>query len=112
MAPGQCGHCVPCLIRRAAIKKAFGSDPTKYVALPDLQDAALDTRTAVGEHVRSFQVMNARLRRAPSLARIIVRKPGPLSDYGDDEVRRYAGVFRRGIFEVGEALSTVDARPL
>src|SRR6266481_4635178 len=82
LAPGHCGYCVPCLIRRAAIEKAFGNDPTTYT-IPELAARAMDSESAEGEHIRSFQMMARRLAGRPPLARILVHKTGPLSDYAD-----------------------------
>lgn len=98
-APGHCGFCVPCLIRRSAMIAAFGKDPTKYT-ITDLRGQKLNSRAAEGEHVRSFQMMARRLKRRHGLERILVHKSGPLSDYTSTEVRKYADVFRRGIEEV------------
>jgi 7-cyano-7-deazaguanine synthase in queuosine biosynthesis len=107
LAPRHCGFCVPCLIRRAAITSAFGADPTTYT-IPDLGARPLDSKSAEGEHVRSFQMMARRLAQRPVLARILVHKSGPLSDYPDGDVAEYTDVFRRGIEEV----DTVTGRAL
>ena len=80
LSQGHCEYCVPCLIRRAAIKRAFGTDSTDYPGMPNLTDHSLDPGSAEGEHVRSFQMMARRLRRQPALASILVHKSGPLSD--------------------------------
>lgn len=106
----HCGYCVPCLIRRASINAAFGNDPTTYT-IPDLAAARLDSKSAEGEHVRSFQMMVRRLAQRPALARIIVHKSGPLSDYGDNEIAEYASVFARGIAEVANIVNPVIVRP-
>jgi 7-cyano-7-deazaguanine synthase in queuosine biosynthesis len=106
----HCGFCVPCLIRRAAILAAFRSDPTIYT-LPDLAAQALNAKNAEGEHVRSFQMMARRLTQKPGLARILVYKSGPLSDYPDTEIAEYAAVFRRGIEEVAEIVKPLVVRP-
>jgi 7-cyano-7-deazaguanine synthase in queuosine biosynthesis len=97
--PGHCGFCVPCLIRRSAMKFAFGLDPTTYT-ISDLQARKLNSKAAEGEHVRSFQMMAQRLKRHPGIEKILVHKSGPLSDYSAAEVANYADVFRRGIEEV------------
>ncbi|OOG24358.1 hypothetical protein B1C78_08980 [Thioalkalivibrio denitrificans] len=109
---GHCGYCVPCLIRRASIKAAFGHDRTDYVIIPDLMSRTLDASRAEGEDVRSFQMTASRLKRKPDLARLLVHKPGPLSDYTDGEIAAYADVFRRGIAEVGKLVENVKVRPL
>lgn len=110
LAPGHCGSCVPCLIRRSAMTSTFRQDPTKYT-IEDLRDRPLDSKAAEGEHVRSFQMMAGRLKRRPGLERILVHKSGPLSDYTDAEVTQYADVFRRGIEEVDRVTGRVVVRP-
>jgi hypothetical protein len=110
LAPGHCGYCVPCLIRRAAIETAFGKDPTTYT-IPDLTARALDSRSAEGEHIRSFQMMAERLRARPDLATILIRKPGPLADYGDADIAAYAAVFARGIAEVSRIIGKTVVKP-
>ena len=109
---GHCGYCVPCLIRRASIEKAFGHDPTAYTIVPDLAAHTLDAGKVESEHVLSFQMMAARLNKNPSLAKILVHKSGPLSDYNDDEIMSYAAVFQRGIKEVEGVVSKAKVKPL
>ena len=99
-----------CLIRRAAIVKAFQNDPTTYT-LADLAAQSLDSKSAEGEHIRSFQMMARRLEERPALARILIYKSGPLSDYPDSDITAYAGVFARGIEEVSEIVSPIVVRP-
>ena len=106
----HCGHCVPCLIRRAAIVAACGNDPTTYT-LANLTAAPLDSKRAEGEHIRSFQMMARRLAQRPSLSRLLVHKSGPLSDYMEAEIADYAGVFARGIAEVAAIVNPVVVRP-
>jgi hypothetical protein len=110
LPPGHCGHCTPCLIRRAAINVAFGKDPTSY-SIPNLAAKPLNGRSAESEHVRSFEMMWRRLTKSPGIEEIIVHKPGPLSDYPDSDIAAYAAVFRRGIEEVGKALKGVVVKP-
>lgn len=104
---GHCGHCLPCLIRRASLGK---TDTTPY-NLPDLQARILNTNQAEGQQVRSFQVAIARLAARPELAKILIHKPGPLYDFPDrqDEL---AEVYQRGLKEVGRLLAGVRASPL
>jgi hypothetical protein len=111
LAAGHCGHCVPCLIRRAAIEAALGlgNDPTSYT-LADLRSHPLDSSQAEGREVRSFQLAIERLRTKPSLAKLLIHKPGPLNDE-KERLDRWAEVYRRGLEEVGQLLSGVRARP-
>ncbi|MBI3805646.1 MAG: hypothetical protein HY282_17995 [Nitrospirae bacterium] len=110
LAPGHCGFCVPCLIRRAAVTSAFGDDPTTYT-IADLRRRPLDSKSAEGEHVRSFQMMARRLSQRPALARVLVYKSGPLSDYPESDVTEYADVLRRGIQEVDTITGQALVRP-
>jgi 7-cyano-7-deazaguanine synthase in queuosine biosynthesis len=107
--PKNCGHCVPCLIRRAAIKRGFGEDDTDY-QLEEIEDAELDSRDAKGEHVRSFQLAISRLRNRPGDARFDIHKPGPLIDFPDDW-GDYETVYREGLEEVADLIANVEARP-
>jgi len=110
LPPGHCGFCVPCLIRRAAIASAFGADRTNYT-IKNLRAQPLNSKSRVGEHVRSFQMMARRLRRQPSLATMLVHKSGPLSAHSAGEIDQYADVFRRGIAEVEAITRRVVVEP-
>lgn len=109
-SPQHCGHCVPCLIRRASLVAGFGADSTTY-AVANLRARPLDANKAEGEHVRSFQLALARLRAQPWRARFDIHKPGPLVDHPDD-LEAYEKVYREGMLEVGKILRGVQARPL
>lgn len=104
---GHCGYCLPCLIRRASLA---GNDPTDY-GVPDLTAYTLDTRQAEGQQVRSFQLAIRRLAKRPELAKVLIHKPGPLSDH-PDRIEAYAEVYRRGLEEVGAILTDVRTAPL
>lgn len=106
----HCGFCVPCLIRRAAILHGLGADPTTYT-VSDLGAQVLDTRKAIGEQVRSFQVAISRLHERPSLAALLIHKPGPLSDNSPEEKQALGEVYRRGLAEVGVILADVRTGP-
>ncbi|NIJ87524.1 7-cyano-7-deazaguanine synthase in queuosine biosynthesis [Xanthomonas campestris] len=107
--PKNCGHCVPCLIRRAALLHGFGADDTEY-QLEELGARALDSTRAAGEHVRSFQFAIAQLAARPQRARFDIHKPGPLTDHPGDWVA-YEQVYRDGISEVAALLNGVVSRP-
>ena len=57
----HCGHCLPCIIRRAAMYHAFGkNDPSEYL-YSDI--AAIESnRDLVGEQLRSFSVCNSEIK--------------------------------------------------
>jgi hypothetical protein len=107
----HCGFCLPCLIRRAAIKAGLGKDdPTTYT-LADLTAQNLDTRRAEGRQVRSFQLAIDRLKKEPRLASILIHKPGPLSSESAARQASLADVYRRGMIEVGKLLKGVQTTP-
>ena len=110
LSPRHCGYCVPCLIRRASLKKGLGiADPTLYT-IPDLVAQTLFSDRSEGKDVRSFQLLAARIKKQPELAKILVHKPGPLIDVRS-ELPAYVDVFRRGISEVAALLVGVTAKP-
>ena len=110
LSPRHCGTCVPCLIRRASLAAGLGAnDNTAYVT-QSLTSHVLDTRIAEGEHVRSFQLMIAKLKANPRAANVLVGIPGPLND-APGERAAYVGVFQRGMAEVAALLASVTARP-
>jgi hypothetical protein len=57
--------------------------------------------------VRAFQYAVARLAERPDLARVLVHKPGPLLE-DIAHLEGLAGVYSRGITEVGELLRDVE----
>jgi hypothetical protein len=108
----HCGYCLPCLIRRAALLKGLGpgADTTVYT-IDDLTSRTLNTRQSEGAQVRSFQLAIERLRTRPDLAPILIHKPGPLFDESPARRALLAGVYRRGLEEVGTLLTGVRTQP-
>jgi hypothetical protein len=106
----HCGYCLPCLIRRAAINKGLGADPTTYT-VSNLAQNDLDTRQAEGQQVRSFQFAISRLQERPELASILIHKPGPLIDHTRHEQELLAAVYKRGLDEVASLLANVRTKP-
>jgi len=107
--PGHCGHCMPCLIRRAALLSAFGKDSTPY-RLSKLR-GKLNSKEASGAHIRSFQIALEKMKSSPRYASIAVGIPGPLTDC-PDEIPELITVYKRGMHEVGELLKKVNTAPL
>jgi hypothetical protein len=106
----HCGYCLPCLIRRAAVRSGLGTDATTYT-IADLAQRVLDTRQAEGQEVRSFQLAIRRLQREPDLAALLIYKPGPLLDQTPAQRIALAGVYSRGLAEVAALLANVRAEP-
>jgi hypothetical protein len=102
----HCGYCLPCLIRRAALS---AKDPTPYT-VANLKAEVWNPKQAKGEQIRSFQFAIERLRQRPDLAKLLIHKPGPLSDNpgNHDEL---AEVYRRGLKEVAALLAGVRTGP-
>lgn len=108
----HCGYCLPCIIRRAAIATGFarGNDPTTY-SITNLKSQALDTRQAVGQQVRSFQLAIKRIQDNPAIVKLLIHKPGPLTDVSPADIAALAEVYRRGMTEVAGLLNRVRALP-
>jgi hypothetical protein len=106
----HCGFCLPCLIRRAVIKRGIQwADPTTYT-LADLKAAPLNTSEAECTQVRSFQFAIARLLQKPHLASILIHKSGSLVDEDATRQNALADVYLRGMNEVGTLLKFVITR--
>lgn len=108
LGAGHCGFCLPCLIRRAALRGI--GDSTTYT-LSDLTAGELDTREARGQQVRSFQFAIEQIRQTPARAALYIHKPGPLSDESPARQAALADVYRRGLAELGQLLAGVRAGP-
>ncbi|HAT3869055.1 Qat anti-phage system QueC-like protein QatC [Legionella pneumophila serogroup 2] len=103
----HCGHCVPCIIRRAAVNHVWqsGEDKTSY-SPPDIFEKPLDSRKAEGIQIRAFQYALINLNNNPSSLPMLIHKPGPLLEdiaILDDLI----GVYKRGMKEVESFLQGV-----
>jgi hypothetical protein len=107
----HCGYCLPCLIRRAALRAAWGpgADPTPYT-LDDLEARTLDPLQAEGQQIRSLQLAVARLASRPELAALLIHKPGPLTK-DRAELNALADMYTRGLGEVRALLQNVRTAP-
>lgn len=105
LSPQHCGFCVPCLIRRAAMKKAFGlrNDCTEYTE-ESINTIVHSHSNATGIQLRSFQLAINRIKRQPNLAKILIHKPGPLSNDAR-YLEKLAEVYTRGLLEVDEFIN-------
>lgn len=101
-SPQHCGYCVLCLIRRAAMTKAFGAgnDPTKYY-YERISDIRANHAMAEGIQLRSFEMAIHRIHITPALAKLLIYKSGSME--GDAEyINQLADVYLRGLQEVEE----------
>lgn len=106
-ATKHCGYCFPCLIRRASLVSL--GDPTTY-GVPNLRAEKWDPNTAKGEQIRSLQLAIERLHSRPGIEKLLVHKPGPLTDH-PQAVAQLSGVYKRGLEEIAVLLQGVQTRP-
>lgn len=105
-APKHCGYCVPCIIRRAAMNKAFRKekDGTPYL-IDCVSEIITNHAKGKGVQLRSFQIAIKKIKEQPQLAKILVHKSGPLS--GDSAyLQKLSDVYRRGLLEVDEFITS------
>lgn len=99
--PGtHCGYCVPCIIRLSSMKAA-GFD-IKDAAFFDIANNKSEPKTAKGRDRRGFELAIERVKNLSSL-RLVgeVLQSGPLPP---EDIREYAGVYKRGLDEVADLL--------
>ena len=107
----HCGHCMPCIIRRSAIAKAFSDDITGYrLTDAELRQRELNSRKAEGQNYRAFLYALHKLASNPEAAHVLIHKSGPL-DGSYDELSGYVDLYRRGMWEVKEFVTGVRTRP-
>jgi len=105
--PAQhCGYCVPCLIRRAAIHKAYGfkKDTTTY-SIKSIVEIINAHAKNKGEQLRSFQVAIKKIIDNPELRKILIYKNGRL-DGDSDYIEQLSGVYYRGLLEVNSFINS------
>lgn len=100
----HCGYCLPCLIRRAAMHKAFDDDPTNY-AIDDIARMCSDRVGEQGVQIRSIQYAAEKIKNHPGIEKLLIYKPGPL---GNDEqyLSELADTYKRGILEVDDFIQS------
>ena len=98
LSPQHCGYCVPCIIRRAAMHKAFGDDGTVY-AVKTLQEMQKNNSEGKGIQLRSFQYAIDKLKKDKQRALLYIHKSGPLLQ-DDDYLEDLADTYMRGLLEV------------
>ena len=101
----HCGYCVPCIIRRAAMKAASLTDASYNVQVEtDPPPHSSDT----GRDYRAFRMALERLRGlSKTQAAFRVLGPGPLPP---EEILDFAGVYLRGMDEVRGLLGRTKSK--
>lgn len=96
----HCGHCLPCIIRRAAMYHAFGkNDPSEYL-YSDIMTIE-SNRDLVGEQLRSFQYAIQKLKQNPNSKKILIHKTGPL-EANEEYLNELSEMYYRGLMEVDQ----------
>lgn len=98
LSPQHCGYCVPCLIRRAAMHKAFGKDGTVYTET-SIRQMKNNSASGIGVQLRSFQYAIERIKKFPNIERISIHKSGPLPQ-DEEYLAELASTYKRGLLEV------------
>lgn len=98
LSPQHCGYCVPCLIRRAAMYKAFGSDGTVYTET-SIHEMQSKNSEGMGIQLRSFQYAIDKIKQDSNRALFYIHKPGPLPQ-DDEYLQELADIYVRGLLEV------------
>ena len=98
LSPQHCGYCVPCLIRRSAMHKAFGQDSTVYTE-NSLHHMQSNNASGIGIQLRSFQYAIDHIKKHSNIEKILIHKSGPLPQ-DEDYLSELASTYRRGLLEV------------
>lgn len=98
LSPQHCGYCVPCLIRRSAMHKAFGEDETIYTET-SISNMQKNSSYSIGIQLRSFQYAIEKIKSNPNIARISIHKSGPLPQ-NEEYLLKLASTYKRGLLEV------------
>lgn len=98
LSPQHCGYCVPCLIRRAAMHKAFGRDSTVYTET-SIRNMQSSNASGIGVQLRSFQYAIEHIKKHPDIEKISIHKSGPLPQ-DEEYLSELASTYRRGLLEV------------
>lgn len=92
----HCGTCLPCVIRRAAIKRAGIDDSTQYY---DLNFTSGDTaRTNLNSYLLGLQKYDE------DKAFLTIQMSGPLTN----NIEQYESIYKRGIMEMKSLLDEYD----
>jgi 7-cyano-7-deazaguanine synthase in queuosine biosynthesis len=98
----HCGHCAPCIIRRAAMKKA-GIDNAADYAL-DVVGSRPPSTEEYGRDYNAFKIAINRVNQIKSPLFFELLKAGPVPGNAQ-ELKSYTDVYKRGIAEVQALIS-------
>lgn len=92
----HCGHCLPCIIRRAALHRVGADNAEDYRR--DLITEDLDPKTNRGTDVRAVQMAVLKYPASVSTAHLLRSGPLPAEP---QEIQGYDQVYREGLREIG-----------
>lgn len=96
----HCGHCLPCIIRRAAMHRAFGSFDSSEYLYSNVSEIE-NHRGLVGEQLRSFQYAIQKLKHNIHAKDVLIHKPGPLEN-DEEYLLELSNMYYRGLMEVNQ----------
>ena len=93
--PSHCGTCLPCIIRRASIKRAYGTDKSYY------RDKDFKTPQAINE-LKSYKI--SLLEFKDDNSKFKIQESGPInSDFAN-----FAILYKRGMKELASVIDEYD----
>ncbi len=100
--PQHCGHCVPCIIRRAATHKAFKNQTENTIYTNSNIKILLQNHAkSEGVQLRSFQMAISKVKQHPNLAKFLIHKSGKLAN-DEEYLQQLSEVYYRGLMEVDQ----------
>lgn len=90
--PSHCGTCLPCIIRRASIKKAYGTDESYY------RDKDFKTLQAINE-LKSYKI--SLLEFKDDNSRFKIQESGPINA----DFENFTNLYKRGMLELASVIN-------
>lgn len=94
----HCGNCLPCIIRRAAIKKGLEIDNTLYF------DEKLKSGKNSNYNLKAYNLGISKFNNSKLNAKFIIQKSGPITKNLDD----FSNLYKRGIKELEDLLEDIN----
>ena len=96
--PAHCGTCLPCVIRRAAIEKAYGKDTSNYSDMDF-------TKKGASSNLRSYKIGIYDFMNSKTDKYLTIQMSGKILN----NLEEYSGVYERGMRELKQLLDRYDA---
>ena len=92
--PSHCGNCLPCVIRRSAILKAYANDNFPY------RDKEFSRSKTSRNNLKSYKIGLLDFANYNLDNSLIIQNAGPISS----KIKEYYGVYKRGMLELNQLL--------